>query len=98
MEEGVGAAKPKRAAKAVAAEGSVQLCGHMTKAGATCKRQAPCSSHNKKAHAEAKKRAAEAAIGPADVELGAGEGKSAAVDLDAGEDDGMATFLAAQSP
>jgi len=88
------AAKPKRGAKAVAVDGSVQLCGHVSAKGIVCKRPAPCSSHDKKAYAEKKRReAAESAVVVA-VESACDEPAVEQAVPDA--DDGMEGFLVAQ--
>jgi len=79
-----GVAKKSVEAKAVVGEG---VCGHVSKAGVVCKRLAPCSSHSKKAHAEAKKMreaaVADAAVVEAAIEPAAEEAVVAAAVVEA---------------
>ena len=89
-----------------------QLCGHVSAKGVTCTRPFPCSSHNKKEHAEKKRRAdevaavvdgapaAESVVEPAVEEPGAPAAEDVVVvaveEPGAAEDDGMGDSLAAQ--
>ena len=73
-----------------------QLCGHVSAKGTVCKRPFPCSSHNKKEHAEKKRRADEVAAEPVVVVAAEGVVEPAVEVPGAAEDDGMGDFLAAQ--
>ena len=81
------AARAPKAKAAPACPSDGQLCGHLSKAGVVCKRLAPCSSHNKKAHAEAKKMreaaAADAAVVEAAIEPAAEEAAADAAVVEA---------------
>ena len=70
-------------AKAVATEG---VCGHVSAPGVVCTRPFPCGSHQKKAHAEKKRRDADKIqeLNPVLEELGVAE------------DEAMDGFLEAQ--